>query len=211
MGGVDWRPLRGTDNRQLNEARLQAHHAVQWLARAARAYVSPRPDDSHTNLSWIDAFDGFTTQRLKDDLDLGLRIADLTLVLMGEGTVRGQSYPLNERSDTNARKWLGEQLGAKGLDANALDAPPPYKIPPHAIGNGAAYRVTKLALALDELAAWFANAHRSLEGIKRQMIERKLAASPVRCWPHHFDIATLIPLDESNIKKVRTVNVGFSP
>ena len=138
MGGFDWRPLRGVDRTQLNEARRQAHYAVQWLARAARAFVSPRPDDSHTNLSWIDAFDGFTTQRPKDDLGLGLRIADLTLVLMGDGTVRGQSYPLNERSDMNARNWLGEQLGAKGLDASALDAPPPYKIPTHAIASGAA-------------------------------------------------------------------------
>ena len=211
MGGFDWRPLRSVDRSQLNEARLQAHYAVQWLARAARAFVSPRPDDSHTNLSWIDAFDGFTTQRLKDDLGLGLRIADLTLVLMGDGTVRGQSYPLNERSDMNARNWLGEQLGAKGLDASTLDAPPPYKIPTHAIANGAAYDATRPAHALAELAAWFSNAHHSLEGIRRQVIGRKLAASPVRCWPHHFDIATLISLDERKAKKVRTVNVGLSP
>jgi len=25
---------------------LQAHHAVQWLARSARAYVPPQPDDA---------------------------------------------------------------------------------------------------------------------------------------------------------------------
>jgi len=206
MGGFDWRPLRGVDRTQLNEARRQAHYAVQWLARAARAFVSPRPDDSHTNLSWIDAFDGFTTQRLKDDLGLGLRIADLTLVLMGDGTVRGQSYPLNERSDMNARNWLGEQLGAKGLDASALDAPPPYKIPTHAIANGAAYDATRPAHALAELAAWFANAHHSLEGIRRQVIGRKLAASPVRCWPHHFDLDSLISLGED-----RTTGMGFSP
>jgi hypothetical protein len=211
MGGFDWRPLRGVDRSQLREARLQAHYAVQWLARAARAYVSPRPDDSHTNLSWLDAFDGFRTQRLKDDLSLGLRIADLTIVLLSEGAVRGQSYPLNERSDTSARKWLGEQLGAKGLDASVLDAPPPYKIPPHAIANGAAYGTAGLTTALVELAAWFGNAHWLLESVRSQMIERKLTASPVRCWPHHFDIATLIPLDESDAKKVRTVNVGFSP
>ena len=48
MHGSDWVPLRGIDQRRLSEARLQAHYAVQWLARAARAYVPPQPDDEHT-------------------------------------------------------------------------------------------------------------------------------------------------------------------
>jgi hypothetical protein len=30
------------------------------------------------------------------------------------------------------------------------------------------------------------------------------AAAPVRCWPHHFDIATLIPLPEN-----RSIGLGF--
>jgi len=50
MRGPDWMPLRGVNQRRLSEARLQAHYAVQWLARAARAYVPPQPDDEHTNL-----------------------------------------------------------------------------------------------------------------------------------------------------------------
>ena len=49
MRRSDWMPLRGIDQRRLSEARLQAHHAVQWLARAARAYIPPQPDDEHTN------------------------------------------------------------------------------------------------------------------------------------------------------------------
>ena len=52
MRGSDWKPLHGVDQRRLSEARLQAHYAVQWLARAARAYVPPQPDDGHTNLGW---------------------------------------------------------------------------------------------------------------------------------------------------------------
>ena len=39
MHGSDWMPLGGIDQRRLSEARLQAHYAVQWLGRAARAYV----------------------------------------------------------------------------------------------------------------------------------------------------------------------------
>ena len=61
MRGSDWVPLRGIDQRRLSEARLQAHYAVQWLGRAARAYVRPLPDDEHTNLGWDASLGGFTT------------------------------------------------------------------------------------------------------------------------------------------------------
>ncbi|HEY4848399.1 MAG TPA: DUF5996 family protein [Methylocella sp.] len=209
MGGSDWRPLRGIDQRRLSVARLQAHHAVQWLARAARAYIPPQPDDSHTNLGWGDTVDGFTTHRLKNGMHLSLRIADLTLELRGDKrTARIQSFSLNGRTDAQARQWLGEQLGARGLDTHALDAPSPYEMPAHAVTQGAAYGAADLADPLVELAAWFANAEFSLVRVQRQIIQRKLVATDVRCWPHHFDLATLasFPARDSD-----AIGAGFSP
>jgi hypothetical protein len=212
MSGSDWRPLRGIDQRRLSAARLQAHHAVQWLARAARAYVPPQPDDGHTNFGWDDTVDGFTTHRLMDRIHLSLKIADLTLVLHGdERTARIQSFSLNGRTDAQARQWLGEQLGARGLDAHALDGPSPYEIPVHAATKGAAYGVADLADPLVELAAWFANAEFSLVRVQRQMIQRKLAASDVRCWPHHFDLATLASFPARDADATGYVGAGLSP
>ncbi len=69
-----WRSLSRVDLIQLKEARLQAHHAVQWLARAARAYALPQPDDGHTSLQWDDGLDGFITHPLEDGSRLRLRI-----------------------------------------------------------------------------------------------------------------------------------------
>jgi len=212
MRGPDWMPLRGVDQRRLSEARLQAHYAVQWLARAARAYVPPQPDDEHTNLGWDGALDGFTTHPLKDGAWLSLKITDLTLALhVGEGSTHVQSFSLDRRSDAQARQWLSEQLGARGLDAHALDAPSPYDMPAHAISQGAAYGPAGLSDALDELAAWFGNAALLLGSIQRQMIGRKLAASPLRCWPHHFDLATLTTLPARNPDATRYVGAGLSP
>src|SRR5205807_8953984 len=110
-----WRPIRDLNAGRLREARLQAHHAMQWLARAVRAFVPSQPDDSHTNLGWDDALDGFTTHPLPGDLRLGLQIPPLTLVLMG--TSAEQRFALDGRSDADARQWLGERLGAHGFDA----------------------------------------------------------------------------------------------
>ncbi len=212
MGGSDWRPLRDIGQRRLSAARRQAHHAVQWLARAARAYVPSQPDDGHTNLGWDDTFDSFTTHRLKNGTRLSLKIADLTLLLRGdEETARIQSFSLNGRTNALARQWLREQLGAKGLDPNALDAPSPYEMPARAITEGAAYGAADLAEPLAELAAWFANAELSLVRVQGQMIECKLAASDVRCWPHHFDLATLASFPARTADTTGYVGAGLSP
>jgi Family of unknown function (DUF5996) len=210
MGESDWRPLRGMDQHRLSLARLQAHHAAQWLARAARAYVPPQPDDGHTNLGWNDTLGGFTTHRMKDGERLTLRIADLTLVLHGDAAPI-QSFSLNSRTNAQARQWLGEQLGARGFDAHALDAPSPYDMPAHAVTKGAAYGVADVADALVELAAWFANAEFLLVRVRRQMIGRKLTASDVRCWPHHFDLATLISFPTREADATGYVGAGLSP
>ena len=92
-----WRPLGRVDFAQLREARMQAYYAAQWLARAARAYIPPRPDDGHTNLGWDNAFDGFTTHPLADGTQIGLRISDLTLALLQGGQI-AHSFALNGRN-----------------------------------------------------------------------------------------------------------------
>ncbi len=210
MYGSDWVPLRGIDRRRLSEARLQAHHAVQWLARAARAYVPPQPDDNHTNLGWDGALGGFTTHPFADGAWLSLNMTDLTLGLhVGEGSV--ESFALDGRSDAQARQWLSDRLRARRLDAHALDAPSPYEMPAHAVARGGTYGPADLTDALTELAAWFGNAALSLGSIQTQMIGRKLAASPVRCWAHHFDIATLTALPARNAEGTGYVGAGLSP
>ena len=199
MGDVKWRPLHGIDKAKLNEARVQAHFAVQWLARAARAFVPAKPDDSHTNLGWDDTIGGFATHRLPGGARIGLNVADLTLVL-------GDAFKLNGKRDADVRVWLGQKVSAMGLDQSALDMPSPYELPAHAIAGGAAYAAGVIGDALAELAAWYSNADASLGAIRQLIVAQKLDAPPVRCWPHHFDLDTLV-----TVKPGHTSGVGFAP
>ncbi|MGH6973967.1 MAG: hypothetical protein ACRED6_05005 [Stellaceae bacterium] len=208
MDGTGWRPLRGVDRDRLREARLQAHHALQWLARAARIYIPARPDDAHTNLGWDDRLDGFTTHALRDGVRLGLKIADLALIVLDNGGT--PTLRLDGQRDVAVREWLGARIAALGFDPGDLDAPAPYTIPAHAVGGAGTYAVGGFADAFAELAAWFANANRALDGIRAAMAGRGFAASAVRCWPHHFDIATLATLDHGG-DRARSVNAGLSP
>jgi len=206
--GSPWRKVAGIDHSALREARLQAHFAVQWLARAARAYVTPRPDDSHTNLGWDDSIAGLTTHALPQGSVLGLRISDLTLIWSDGPPMTGApAISLEGRRDADIRQWLGRQLSAKGLDADALDAPSPYQMPEHTLGRGAPYGAAGLAAALAELVAWYGNANDVLGEARRRIVADGIDAPPVRCWPHHFDLDSLISLGSG--APARTVGIGF--
>jgi hypothetical protein len=200
-----WKPLRTIERHRLTRARLAAHYAVQWLARAARAYIEPKADDSHTNLSWDRTLGGLATHPLADGSRLALRIADLTLLLLGPDA---SQLPLNHRSAADIGAWLGSRLSAKGLDPSALDKPLPYDMPGSAIASGGRYLLDDLELALAELTEWYNNASRALDDMRQELVARGLRAPPVRCWPHHFDLDTLVYFDAQNS---RSMGVGFSP
>jgi hypothetical protein len=188
---------------RLHAARLQAHYAAQWLARAARAYVPPQPQDRHTSLGWDDAFGGLVTHALPGGGTLGLRIADLTLAVRGD---RPAELALDGRAEPEVRAWLGAQLSGRGLDAGKLDAPSPYAMPPHALALGARYSLDELNDAFATLALWYANANSALGAVQKRLAARRLKAPPVRCWPHHFDLDCLVALPRG-----RSMGLGYCP
>jgi hypothetical protein len=210
VSGSNWHAVKGVDRGALSEARLQAHYAVQWLARTARAYVTTRPGDHHTNLGWDEALEGFTTHALPRGTVLGLNISRLRLVLSdGAGVAQSDAIDLVGCRDAAIREWLRQHLGARGLNAAALDIPAPYQMPDHPIGHGAPYGPAGLAGALAELVAWYENATQILGEIRQRIVGRGIDAPPVRCWPHHFDLDSLIALGSQADE--RTVGIGFCP
>jgi len=198
-----WCPVHAFDHARLAAARVQAHHATQWLARTAYAYVPPQPDDRHGNLGWDAAFGGLMSHPLPDGAQLGLRVTDLTLALFTtDASAPHDIFPLGGRHDPDACAWLMGHAGMRNLDPSALDAPLPYMLAEKP--DGSAYSVD--AEALDALAAWFTNANAALGAVREHIVARGLAAPPVCCWPHHFDLDSLV-----TVAPGRTTGIGFEP
>ena len=199
-----WKALGTVPPAELLDARLEAHHAVQWIARATRAYCKAEPDDSHTSMSWDLGGHALMGRSLTTDLTLGLRIEDLTLVAMSK---RGdQSFSLIGQTESSVGDWLSDIVSHHDLDARKLHEPGPYTLETHGLDSGGVYGTAEKS-AIEELAKYYGNATPIFEAIRATYPQ----ASPVSCWPHYFDIATLLTFELKGSSEKTTIGVGCSP
>ena len=195
----------------LDDARDMAHKAVQLVTKAARANLIAEDDDSHSNMGWEDDAGAFVSQPLpgnNGDLYVGLNISRLTLMIIS-GDEPGPSLDLAGVSEVDASEWLDRKLTLAGLRP-ALFSSLPYGLPASAAGIEV-YSTGGLKDALTALSAWFSLADAKLSEFATSQADLSPGPSPVRCWPHHFDIATYVGLEESDAEIARGVGVGMSP
>jgi hypothetical protein len=191
-------------------ARLTTHWAVQIVSAAGWTLAPPSPDDSQGSLEWCsaeDALAGLEIVRAGRRARAGLRLADLTLLVMEQAQVRAE-LALPGKTLDEAMAWLDTAL-TQSLAATVSHLERPrHPLPPSPVGQGATFDRPPPA-SLAELASWYSSADRVL----RAIAANTPGASPVRCWPHHFDLATLIRLDPPDAPKemARSIGVGLSP
>jgi hypothetical protein len=193
----------------LKDATLQLHRAVQLVGAAGRTFAEPAPDDSHTSMAWSESLDAFVGVPFAGPYPFraALRPEDLTLLLLDRTGAPVAALPLAGQRLEEAYEWLG--LGV----ATYFGGPPPvlerepYELAEHAVAHGAPFSATAEG-GLTELSALYARAAQLLD----EATDAIVGASEVRCWPHHFDIASLITLerDEAGVPS-RTVGVGMAP
>jgi len=187
---------------KLTDARLQVHHAAQLATAMGISYLPPRSDDSHTNLEWLSGSGVLASRVLSGDppYRIGVRVADLTLCMLNGGNGLLGTVPLHGRTIEQAARWLRERIGDAGADPARFTLARHYTIPHHAVDDGAPFDASASEI-FKQLAAWFELGASALSRIRAAN-----DGSEVRCWPHHFDIATL-----TTVSPERTVGVGLEP
>jgi len=197
-----WRqldPQRGVD---LGDARLQLHHAAQLATAFGISYLTAQPDDSHTNLEWIDSIGALASKTSGSPaIRLAARPHAFAILVLDERANVLGTYLLDGRTIENAASWIRGQLAEYGLDPARYTLKRHYEIPRHAVDDGASFSATH-SDRFDQLASWYSDAAATFE----QVVSSTANASPVRCWPHHFDIATLI-----EVAPGKTVGLGMEP
>ena len=186
----------------LSDARLQVHHAAQLATAMGISYLPRRSDDSHTNLEWLSAAGVLASRVVPGDppFRIGVRVVDLTLCMLSGGDRLLGTIPLHGRTIDQAASWIRERIADSSADPSRFSLDRHYTIPHHAVDDGAAFDASDRA-SFEQLAAWF-----ELGASMLARIREANDGSEIRCWPHHFDIATLI-----TVAAERTVGVGLEP
>ena len=154
----EWKTLGLVAPNELVESRLQLHYAAQVVASAGLTFLEAQPDDGHPNFAWGDALQAFAGRKLPvSKARVGLRVADLTLLLMDEADGISEEFLLEGERLETAYAWLaaatksaGEAVPSEGIIRSE------YEIPSHPIQKGEVFSSAPHK-NLVELARWFAN------------------------------------------------------
>ncbi|HET8798203.1 MAG TPA: hypothetical protein VFO89_10980 [Thermoanaerobaculia bacterium] len=115
----------------MHDARIQVHAAILAAATLGRTLVPARPDDSHQSFTWSDAHGAFVQERIDGKLQPGVRLRDLTLLLIADGV---QELPLRapdaEDLAVLARLYESAAKILEGLRAKH-DGASPVRLWPH--------------------------------------------------------------------------------
>ena len=190
---MSWERTGAVDPRLLADARVQLHWAAQIAAGVGRTLVTPRADHSHTSFTWSAPLDALMQEPVRE-ITCGLRLRDLTLIAIGSVATK---FALRGRTLNEGFAFLESKLGETLRH-------PDVDLPDHAVARGATFDANEEHLA--ELARYYHDSALVLADVVRS----DSRACAVRCWPHHFDIATLITLSGHG-EDARTIGVGLSP
>ena len=202
----DWENLGAVDPRELTDARLQLHWAAQAAAAVGRQLVPHQPDFGEQSFQWLAGPRALAQGIVEGRFRSAVRPSPAALLLLDENGATLAELPLEGRTLDAAYEWVRAEV--ERLLGRPLEQPlerPGEDFPAHPVGCGAPFSSAGPAFA--EVGRYFADADRVL----RALANRNPGASPVRCWPHHFDLATLILLEETDPEKARSIGVGLSP
>jgi len=201
--GRDWELLWQPPARsqEVIAARQQLHWASRLLAAVGEAEVEPADDDAHTALTWETRTRRLAGARTRRGQRVTLDPAALRLAVEGDDE---PTLDLAGRTLAAALGWLGGHLAAAEGGEPVLELCRD-EMPENPLADDEPF--TPPGPANAELARWYADAARLLDGVRA--LHR--GAAPVRCRPRRFDISTRIPFAATAHGEERSIGVGMSP
>ncbi|HEY6324825.1 MAG TPA: DUF5996 family protein [Thermoanaerobaculia bacterium] len=185
-----WERLGAVPRARLVAARLQLHHAAQPAAAVGKLLLPHQEDYGEQSFRWEASARCLAqgTVAAATPFRAALRPAPPALLLLSAQGVQ-RELPLDGRTLDEVYGWLAsrlEELLGRPLPG---ELERPAGLPGHPVAAGGCFDLGDDE-ALAELARLFGNADRVLEA----WASTWPGASAVRCWPHHFDVATLASL-----------------
>ena len=200
---MSWNDIPSLAKSDLSQARMQMHHAAQIPAIIARAYLGPHEEDVHANLGWASEIHALISHPIPGPSG-GTFIAlqfNQPGILIAEESFSTQ-ISLEGNTWNTLFNQVVDTLAGRGFDKDKISLDQPYKNDlPDFTTYEKEFDVSNLE-AIQILGSYFGNTQSLLADVLSDSPE----ASEIRCWPHHFDIASLLDLGEG-----KSIGVGTSP
>lgn len=194
---------------ELVRTREQLHQASQLVSAVPRSFLNYDVSDSNASLIWDSDHRVLVSEKIRIDgsaYQSGLIIRDFSLILIKDDRVLNK-LSLEGKSYQQGNEWLAAALQKCAFESDKLSLKLPYVIPIYETISGKPFCSGKTEVLL-QFEKLFDNANRTFHAFLNDFEN----ASEVRCWPHHFDLGSLLAIsidDEGNLKK--SVGIGMSP
>ncbi len=203
-----WQTFGDVPVSRLHDARLQLHWAAQVVASFGNTMLEKQADDSQSNLGWATSLGALCSHTSSEGWSVGLRLADLTLLFLTPNNAIQAELELSGQTLRQAFEWLTATYSrVSGTPPARPFALRDYEMPSHPVGANATFQLGP-GEPFQEFQHWYANADHVIHTVSGNWKE----ASPIRCWPHYFDIATLVSLSlPQSGDATGSVGCGMSP
>lgn len=178
---------------QYHKADQKLHYLSQILAKVNRSFIEKKEDDSHTNLAydpWNQRILGRTIQKNDDQYRLNLNLVDLSFEMLDQTQNSLWLVGSAGKSIQEVEEQVDHGIKDLGLAQEDWRAPMHYEIPDYGLGKHPIEPLSEV-----ERTHW--TYYRALANYSCLNLQKSLATQlEIRIWPHHFDTATLIKINE---------------
>ena len=199
---TQWEQLTQVNDSRLLEARGQLHQAVQLLTAVGISFVGQKPDDSHTALLWDSESNVFLSQAFGPELNfqLGLKPQNLSCqVIHNRETLL--TLKLNRTTLKQVASDLQFFLEDHGLPKDVFTMERRFELPDYPDRWLSPFDILDQD-AFDVFSSAYSNAYSSIA----EIAGKDSRAGNQLIWPHHFDMAILLTLNQG-----KSIGVGMSP
>lgn len=204
-----WQKTGKIDPKSLTESRLQLHYAIQFAAAVGNFLTESKPDTSHASLTWNSELNLFVSGIVATEkpFQVALEPVSLTSIILDTQGKKLAEFSLGKKTMEQGMNWLKREISSLGADGEKLTfVSYPDDFPDHPLARGTPFNETQ-EVQRQELTAYYANTNLLLQ----EIVSTTEGASPIRIWPHHFDLATLISLPYTQKGEAMSIGVGLSP
>ncbi len=208
----NWPNIEVFQTKQYRDARVEAHNALFWMARAAHSFVEPMPENAHLNLSWENDSADFRTQIFGDNIQIGINLPELELYFCEKKEKVPHSFWLDDRTPAFVEAWYLVELLHRGIDPETFSTSLPFDSKNMVMGDTQDHNASLYKKELTALKDCIHNTIPILEGLANRLrINNKIGKDPhkIVLEPETFTlILTNIPTKNVNQKITTGLSAG---